>query len=160
MLKLYKEILGELHYWETWDKDPETGIVHWGQVGQTGQHKELKSGLFSNFRKSIQKEIEQKLKEGYAELEEENYSFLEIEYQINGFGTDEDLDKRHRLEEKMDAILGWTGLGYCDGGSIGSDTMEVGCVVVDFNIAKKVIEENLTNTEFSNYSRIFEMVEE
>ena len=82
-------------------------------------------------------------------------SYLEIEYIIEGFGTEEDLDKRHRLEEIMDEVLGWTGLGHTDGGSIGSGTMEVGCIVVDYEIAKKVIEENLKNTEFSNFSRIY-----
>jgi hypothetical protein len=77
-----------------------------------------------------------------------------------GFGTEQDLDKRHRLEGKLDRILGWTGLGHTDGGSIGSGTMEAGCVVVDFEIAKKVIEENLKDTEFGNYTRIFEMKNE
>jgi len=159
MLKLYKRVDNEMLYWETWDKDEKTGIIHWGIVGQRGQDKEIKSGFFSNFRKIIQKEIDQKFSEGYAEFEEENYSFLEIEYAIDGFGTEKDLDKRHRLEEKLDSVLGWTGLGHTDGGSIGSGTMEVGCVVVDFDIARKVIEESLDNTEFANYSRIFKMEE-
>jgi hypothetical protein len=35
--------------------------------------------------------------------------------------------------------------------------MEVGCIVVDFDIAKKVIEEKLKDTEFGDYSRIFKM---
>jgi len=157
MLKLYKRAANEILYWETWDKDEKTGVVHWGIVGQRGQDKEIKSGLFSNFRKEIQKGIDKKLKEGYSEFDEDNLAFLEIEYIIDGFGTEEDLDKRHRLEGKMDEVLGWTGLGHADGGSIGSGTMEVGCVVVDFDIAKKVIENSLANTEFSNYSRIFKM---
>ncbi|UAY52079.1 WGR domain-containing protein [Ferruginibacter albus] len=157
MLKLYKLIDNKLHYWETWDKDDKTGIVHWGIVGERGQDKEVKSGLLTNFRKSIQKEIDEKVKDGYSEFDEDNIAFLEIEYIIDGFGTDKDLDKRHRLEEKMDEVLGWTGLGHTDGGSIGSGTMEVGCVVVDFDIAKKVIEHSITNTEFSDYSRIFKM---
>ncbi len=157
MLKLYKLIDNQLHYWETWDKDEKTAIVHWGIVGQRGQDKEVKSGLFSNFRKTVQKEIDEKLNEGYAEFDEDNYAFLEIEYKIDGFGTEQDLDKRHRLEEKMDEVLGWTGLGHTDGGSIGSGTMEVGCIVVDFEIAKKVIEEKLKNTEFGDYTRIFKM---
>lgn len=55
----------------------------------------------------------------------------------------------------MDEVLGWTGLGHTDGGSIGSGTMEVGSMVVDFDIARKVIEESLKGTEFENYSRIF-----
>ena len=147
----------QILYWETWDKDEKTGIVHWGVVGQRGEDKEIKSRLFSNFRKTIQKEIDERIKEGYSEFDDDNLAFLEIEYIIDGFGTDEDLDKRHRLEEKMDEVLGWTGLGHTDGGSIGSGTMEVGCIVVDFDIAKKVIENSLTNTEFSNYSRIFKM---
>ncbi|MBK9486978.1 MAG: hypothetical protein IPO01_17895 [Chitinophagaceae bacterium] len=157
MLKLYKRVENQILYWETWDKDEKTGIVHWGVVGQRGEDKEIKSRLFSNFRKTIQKEIDERIKEGYSEFDDDNLAFLEIEYIIDGFGTDEDLDKRHRLEEKMDEVLGWTGLGHTDGGSIGSGTMEVGCIVVDFDIAKKVIENSLTNTEFSNYSRIFKM---
>ncbi len=157
MLKLYKLTDNQLHYWETWDKDEKTAIVHWGVVGQRGQDKEVKSGLFSNFRKTVQKEINKKLKDGYVEFGEDKLSFLEIEYKIDGFGTEQDLEKRHRLENKLDEILGWTGLGHTDGGSIGSGTMEVGCMVVDFEIAKKVIEVNLKNTEFADYTRIFKM---
>lgn len=159
MLKLYKLINNQLNYWETWDKDDKTAIVHWGIVGQRGQDKEVKGGLFSNFRKIVQKEIDEKLKEGYAEIDEDKVSFLEIEYKIDGFGTEQDLDKRHRLEERMDQVLGWTGLGHTDGGSSGSGTMEVGCVVVDFDIAKKVIEQDLKSSEFANYTRIFKMNE-
>ena len=160
MIKLYKNIDNKLHYWETWDKDDKTAIIHWGIVGQRGQNKQVKGSLFSNFRKKVQQEIEEKLNEGYAEFHEDKVSFLEIEYKIDGFGTEEDLDKRHRLEEKMDQVLGWTGLGHTDGGSIGSGTMEVGCIVVDFDIAKTVIEEELKDTEFGDYSRIFKMNDE
>lgn len=160
MLKLYKKIDNQLHYWETWQKDKKTTIVHWGIVGQRGQDKEVKSGLFSNSHKALQKEINSKLKEGYSEFDEDDFIFLEIEYKIDDFGTDQDLDKRYRLEEKMDELLGWTGIGHTDGGSIGSGTMEVGCIVVDFDIAKKVIEEKLKDTEFGNYSRILKIDEE
>lgn len=160
MLKLYKQKDNQLWYWETWDKDEKTAIVHWGIVGEQGENKEVKGGLFSSFRKNVQKEIDQKLKEGYAEFDHDKVSFLEIEYSIEGFGTEQDLTKRHRLEQKMDEILGWTGLGHSDGGSIGSGTMEVGCMVVDFDIAKKVIEKSLKGTEFENYSRIFTIDQE
>jgi len=160
MIKLYKPIENKLHYWETWDKDEKTAVIHWGIVGQPGQNKEVKGGLFLNFRKTVQKELDAKLQEGYTAFDEENASFLEIEYKIKDFGTEQDLDKRHRLEEKMDEVLGWTGLGHTDGGSIGSGTMEVGCIVVDFDLAKKAIEEALKDTEFSNYTRIYKMDDE
>lgn len=157
MLKLYKLIDNQLHYWETWDKDEKTAIVHWGIIGQRGQDKKVTSGLFSNFRKTVQKELDEKLKQGYAEFDEEKLAFLEVEYKIDGFGKEQDLDKRHRLEEHLNELLGWTGLGYVDGGSIGSGTMEAGCIVVDFETAKKVIEDNLKGTEFGDYSRIYRM---
>jgi hypothetical protein len=70
-------------------------------------------------------------------------------------GTTADLDKRHKLEAKLNETLGWTGLGMCDGGSIGSGTMEV-CLVVDFALAKSVIETDLQGTEFADFSRIYD----
>jgi len=156
MLKIYKRVDNEILYWETWDKDEKTGIVHWGIVGQRGEDKEIKSGLFSNFRKEIQKELDKKTAEGYEEIDDDDLFTLLIEFKVDGHGTTADVDKRHKLEDKMKEVLGWTGLGDCDGGSIGSGTMEVCCFVVDFEIAKQVIETKLKDTEFANYTRIFD----
>jgi hypothetical protein len=160
MLKLYKIISNRLHYWETWESNDQTAVIHWGLVGEKGEQKNVTSGLFSNFKKKVQKQIDGMLNDGYTEFDEEQAAFLEIEYRIDGFGTEQDLDKRHRLEERMDDVLGWTGLGHTDGGSIGSGTMEVGCIVVDFDIAKRVIEKDLKGTQFENYSRIFKANDE
>jgi hypothetical protein len=160
MIKLYKLIDNRLHYWETWDKDSKTAIIYWGIVGEHGESKEVKSGLLSNFHKTVQKEIDIKLKEGYTKFDEDKMAFLEVKYKIDGFGTEQDLDKRHRLEDHLNELLGWTGLGQVDGGSIGSGTMEAGCMVVDFGIAKQVIESDLKNTEFGDYSRVYRMDDE
>ena len=156
MLKLYKRVDNEILYWETWDKDEKTGVIHWGVVGQRGEDKEIKSGLFSNFRKEIQKEVDKKIAEGYDEINDSDLFTLLIEFNVDGHGTTADVDKRHKLEDKMKEVLGWTGLGDCDGGSIGSGTMEVCCFVVDFDIAKQVIETKLKDTEFADYTRIFD----
>ena len=85
----------------------------------------------------------------------DDHDILLIEYKIEGMGNSLDLDKRHELEDKMNETLGWTGLGMCDGGSIGSGTMEVCCFVVDFDTAKKIIETDLADTKFSDFTRIF-----
>lgn len=61
-------------------------------------------------------------------------------------GTKKDLDKRHRLEERLNELIGWIGLDHVNGGSIGSGTMEAGCVVVDYKIAKTVIEKKLKSS--------------
>lgn len=157
MLKLYKLIDNRLNYWETWEIDRRTTMVHWGIVGERGRNKSIKGGFFSNFHKKVQREVDEKINEGYTEFDENKVSFLEIEYSIDGSGTEEALVKRHRLEEKMNEILGWTGLGHTDGGSIGSGTMDVCCIVVDFEIAKKVVEEDLKDTEFADYTRIIKV---
>lgn len=154
MLKLYKKISGNLHYWETWDKNTITAIIHWGVVGEKGESKEMKSSLFSNFRKKVQQETNEKISEGFNEIPEEELKRLVIEYKIENHGTDKDIDKRHRLENKLNEILGWRGLGHCDGGSMGSGTMEVFCFVISFDIAKKVMEAELKHTDFSDYLKI------
>lgn len=160
MLKLYKQIDGELHYWETWDKYEKTGVMHWGKVGEQGNQNQAVSGIFSSFRKTVQKEIDKQLADGYRPIDEEHQYYLLIEYKIDGMGTEEDLDKRNRLQQRMDETLGWTGLGHCDGGSTGSGSMEICCMVVDFDIAKHVIENDLQGTEFAGYTRIFNENEE
>jgi hypothetical protein len=52
----------------------------------------------------------------------------------------------------MNELLGWTGLGHVDGGSSGSDSMEVFCYVVDSSIARRVIAERLKDSEFTEFS--------
>lgn len=160
MIKLYKRIDSAIHFWETWEINEKKGAIHKGIVGKRGEYREVSSKLFSSFRKEIQKEIDDYCKDGYQEVEIEDHSTLLIEFLADGMGTKEDVEKRTRLQDKMDDVLGWTGLGHCDGGSIGSGTMEVCCYVIDFETAKSVIQESLKNTEFSNYTRIFEEIEE
>jgi len=154
MLKLYKLSDEKKEYWETWDNEDGTYTVHWGELGTTGKSKEIKKGFLKPYKKIIQNEIDLMLKNNFQEVED-GYTLL-IEYKIEGMGNTSDINKRHRLEEIMNEILGWTGLGFCDGGSIGSGTMEVCNFVVDFEIAKKVIETHLKDTEFENYIRIFD----
>jgi hypothetical protein len=156
MLKLYKEIDGKLNYWETWDQGENVATIHWGIVGEEGQTTQVKSGLFSNFKDKVQQEIKKKLEDEYKQLDPESLRRLIIEYRIDGIGTSTDLEKRHRLEAKLNELLGWRGLGHCDGGSAGSGTMEVCCFVVNFDIAANTIRTELKNTEFSDYSRIYD----
>ena len=82
MLKLYKRIDNELHYWETWDKSEKIGIIHWGKVGERGEDKEVKSIKGLNFREEIQKEVNEKIAEGYSQIDSENQKVLLIEYNI------------------------------------------------------------------------------
>ncbi|WP_432201373.1 hypothetical protein ACRAQ7_04040 [Erythrobacter sp. W53] len=158
MLKLYKFTDGQKLYWETWESEPGISLVHWGELGTKGETKTVTSSLFRSAHKTIQKEIDQLVEDGFAPVELEDYPILMIEYAVDGMGNEQDIAKRHRLEDRMNETLGCTGLGMCDGGSIGSGTMEVCTFVVDYDVARRVVEGDLQNTEFSDFVRIYEEV--
>lgn len=154
MIKFYKTVNNKLHYWETWDNDNQSATVHWGVVGQTGKDKTVRSGFFKSYHKKIQEEIDKRITENYTDFENMDVVYMEVVYQIEGMGTNQDLEKRHALENRLNELLGWTGLGHVDGGSIGSGTMEVGCEVVDFETAYQVIQEDLKDSEFQDFLEI------
>ncbi len=153
MLKLYKRADGVLRYHEAW-LNGETIYEHWGIVGERGSTKDHRLPKGKDEEDAVLDVLRPAADAGFRPIDTEDHARLLIEYAVDGMGTGDDLDKRHALEERMGETLGWTGLGACDGGSIGSGTMEVCCFVVDFEIAKRVIETDLAGTEFSDFTRI------
>jgi len=152
MIKLYND---KNEYWEAWEHKGEF-IAHWGELGSQGFTTKIERTFFRSAKKRLEKAIAKKRSEGFREKDREELYTLIVEFEVEGHGTGKDIDKRERLFERMNDLLGWTGLGHCDGGSIGSGTMEVCCFVVSFDLAKKVIAKDLTGTEFENYSRIYD----
>jgi hypothetical protein len=142
-------------YHEAW-VDGDSVVEHFGRLGTQGEAKTHRPGWLSSAEKKLRQVLRAPIAKGFREVPIEDHAVLLIEYQIDGFGSPQDLDKRYALQDRMDEKLGWTGLGHCDGGSIGSGTMEVCCFVVDFATAKSVIEQDLQGTRFSHYTRIFE----
>lgn len=157
MLKLYRFDRGEPEYWETWDAGGGAHIVHWGTLGTRGESETFRSSIFQRATSKIQSIIDKKVEEGFRPVELEDHHVLLVEYDIQGdFANEEELAKRHSLEARMNETLGWTGLGFCDGGSSGEGTMEVCCFVVDFEIAKSVIAADFKGSGFQDYSRIYD----
>jgi predicted DNA-binding WGR domain protein len=148
MTKLYKKIEGELHYWECWAQGDGSMIAHWGKVGERGSNKIIDKQLGES-------EIDKFTRQGYVEFDDLEIATLVIEYAVDGMGTVNDLDKRQMIQERMDEALGWAGLGNCDGGSIGRGTMEIVCLVVDFAIARQVVERDLAGAGLADYARIY-----
>lgn len=62
---------------------------------------------------------------GFKPLKRSEVRSIVIQYKIEGHGSSPDLEKRVAVEELMNERLGWTGLGHCDGGDIGSGTMNI-----------------------------------
>ncbi len=156
MLKLYRLNGANRDYWETWEQDSGTHVVHWGRLGTRGESRAVTSTSMQQAEAVLQREVDELVSQGYAPVDPDDHAVLLVEHAVDGMGNAADLDKRHRLEDRLSETLGWTGLGACDGGSIGSGSMEVCCLVVEFELARKVIEADLAGTEFADYRRIFE----
>jgi hypothetical protein len=155
MHTLYKRIKRVLHYHEAWAHGAKI-TEHWGIVGERGETAEHKRNKKLGEEKNLEQVLSKSLADGFEPIDVDDHAILMIEYPVEGMGTVKDLKKRHALEDRMNETLGWTGLGNCDGGSIGSGTMEVCCFVVNFKTAKRVIEEDLKGTKFADFSRIYD----
>ena len=154
MIKLYLKTKSAMRYHEAWI-DGTKIIEHWGVVGERGETKEHKKDRKKSGEENILAVLAEPLADGFSPIDDDDLDVLMIEYAIDGMGNKKDLKKRHDLEDRMNETLGWTGLGNCDGGSIGSGTMEVCCLVVDFKTAKRLIAKDLAESKFSDFTRIY-----
>ncbi len=156
MLKLYLRAGKSVaHYHEAWIAGAKIH-EHWGPLGEKGKNRVHEFDKKLGKKANLNRVLAEPLANGYAPIDLDDHAVLLIEFAVDDMGTAKDLDKRHALEDRMNETLGWTGLGHCDGGSIGSGTMEVCCFVVDFAIAKRVIAKDLAKTKFKNYTRIYD----
>ena len=130
MLKLYKKIDGSFRYWEAWE-DARQITIDRGLVGDEGEKRTLDLAAGENADTRINREARQPRDEGYRGISQSKHTRLIIQYPIQGMGTSQDLDKRIVIEDLMNERLGWTGLGHCDGGDIGSGTINIFCFVVE-----------------------------
>ncbi|MGG3452313.1 hypothetical protein ABER98_21180 [Domibacillus aminovorans] len=130
MIKLIKQVDDEVLYWEIW-KDGKALVIHYGIVGDTGDTEEMKLSLFQKAEKVMDELAEVKVNDGYDYLDEDE--------------MEKALEKRHSVEDLINECLGWTGNGACDGGDIGSGTVNIFNFVVDVEKALKTIIEELTN---------------
>lgn len=141
MIKLYKNIEGALHYWETWNNDSESAIVHSGIVGLKGKINYIEPSSISNLRILVSDEIDKRISDGYKLLEDDEIYEIKIIFQIEEKNFKE--DRKLQIEKRMNEILGWTGLGNVDHSKIHKGKIEVCCSVVDINLTKETIKKEL-----------------
>jgi hypothetical protein len=142
METLYKFEGDKVSYWEAWEAEGQI-IIHWGELGDRGESHTLAMKQGQSAKKFIAQEAKKYRAEGYRKLKEDEEVTVLVQYQVDGWGTPEDLDKRHAVEDRLNECLGWTGNGRCDGGDIGSGTMNVCSLVVNPYLAGQTIVEEL-----------------
>ena|GEM_PF-464830 len=139
---LYKREGQHMRYWEAWE-DSSAVVIHWGTVGNPGCTKRVRVRSDESAEEVIERKARGLQAAGYDEIKIQNHVTVIVQYRIEGWGTNEDLDKRNRVERLVNECLGRTGNGYCDGGDVSSGTMNVFSFVVDALVAKNTIVECL-----------------
>lgn len=79
---------------------------------------------------------------------------LVVQYSYEENEMEATLEKRHNVEDLMNECLGWTDNGSCDGGDIGSGTVNIFNYVIDVETATKTIIEELNNNNLLEGVRI------
>lgn len=143
MLKLYKQTDDEIRYWEAWDTGNGSVMIHWGVLGDTGRSKEL--GVENaSAAVVIERESVAARADGFQEIDMDDHSQVIVQFKTkDAWGDTDDLDRRYELEDLLNECLGWTGNGHCDGGDIGSGTINAYSFVVDPRIAAETIVQTL-----------------
>lgn len=91
-------------------------------------------------------------KEGFKTIARSRLVGLTVSKAITENGGTDDLARRHLLEDYLNNLTGWLGLGHCDGGSTGSGSMEAFCLVVDGKLAVDCIGKELAKSEFGDFT--------
>lgn len=149
MIKLYSPAGAPRLYWECWDDGGGRWAIHQGVLGERGALDHVGRKGLRGPRRAAMALAAQKRAEGFAEIPDSAHRVVQVSLPVEGFGAAADLERRHALETLLNEILGWTGLGHCDGGSIGSGSMEAFCLVVDADLGRRVIAEGLDGTQFA-----------
>ncbi|CAN5369491.1 hypothetical protein BH10PSE3_BH10PSE3_24220 [soil metagenome] len=150
-VKLYRRQDGRLLYREAWI-DGENVVEHagvYGERGLTSQHAAAGSARQREVMDAIAANAKS---EGFKAVPEARLVGLLVSKEISGMGTESDLCRRHALEDFLNEVTGWHGLGHCDGGSIGSGSMEAFCLVVEYKIAAEVIARELASSPFNDFA--------
>lgn len=140
MIKLYKRSGKQTHYWEAWDASRHMVTIHWGTLGKTGRNKNVRVPKGESADAVIERESLEPRSHGYEEIDFEDHAQMVVQFKTeDAWGDTSDLDKRYRVEDILNECLGWTGNGHCDGGDIGSGTINAYSFVVDPELAKDAI---------------------
>jgi hypothetical protein len=150
-VKLYNRCGGRLQYREAWI-DGENVVEHVGACGERGSISRHPAAGPARQREVIESITTEAKADGFKTIPEARLIGLSVGKELSGTGTRDDLRRRHALEDFLNEVTGWLGLGHCDGGSSGSGSMEAFCLVVDYEIAAEAIARELATSPFSDFA--------
>ncbi|MEM9054908.1 MAG: hypothetical protein AAGB16_06245 [Pseudomonadota bacterium] len=151
MFRLYKrdETGRVIAYHEAWAEPRRRRIVeHWGALGDAGQTEVHRIWIFRSLEQQFEAILGPARGIGFGVLEPGDYQTLTISY---GPETNIEADQ---AADRINEILGWTGLGYCEDDAADAEGLSIICRVVDFDMAQTALSDALAGSDFDGYSHI------
>ncbi|MEM9573163.1 MAG: hypothetical protein AAF996_16975 [Pseudomonadota bacterium] len=143
-------------YHEVWvELNPRRIVEHWGMLGTRGDTDAHRIKLLRSLEKQIDDLLDPARALGFTEIDPSAYQTLVVEYLLSEAWRRDDALKIKEAEDALTEVLGWTGLGTCEGETITETAIEFTCRVLDIDLATSRIVEQMTDTEFADYSRIY-----
>lgn len=142
LLKLYKREENTTLYWEAWEENQEI-LVHFGELGQIGETTSIPIAEFEPPETAILRHAEEAREAGFGEIDHEDLFEMIVQYPGDKGDVADFEEFAGRVEDLLNDVLGWTGLGHCDGNEVGNGTINVYCYVVDPAVATEPIVQEL-----------------
>ena len=152
MVRFYKRIQDQWFYKECW-QDGDRVIFHHGVVGNEGMVDSEPCSDFSAYYNSFKRKYE---KQGYSEFDPGHAETVVLKYTLKSSKEAEVITQS--IIPLLNERLGWLGLGYVDGydadvqrSIFRKPKLQVFCIVIDGNLAAKIIPVILEKSPFSRY---------
>ena len=143
-------------YHEVWvELKPRRIVEHWGMVGTRGETDAHRIKLLRSLEKQVDDLLDPARALGFAELEPGDQTLI-VEYPYSDDWRRDDVLKIREVSDALTEVLGWTGLGTCEGETLTEIAIELTCRVLDPELAKVRIAEQMAGTEFADYSRMYQ----
>ncbi len=144
-------------YHEVWfELKPRRIIEHWGMVGTRGETDAHRIKMLRSLEQQVDDLLDPARALGFTEIGPGYYHTLFVEYPISEAWQRDDVLKIREVGDALTEVLGWTGLGTYEGETLTETAIELSCRVLDPDLAKQRIAEQMTGTEFADYSRMYQ----
>lgn len=152
-VRLYKRARESLLYHEAWPQGSKV-VEHYGIAGDLGDKRVYDLADGAKATAAVRDILRAPLADGFVEWGDDQYDRLYVVFigdlRSGRSKSSDDANREHALSE----ILGWRGLGWCDGTDHGKANFNLLCRVCDFALAKKVLEQELPKTKYRKFAAI------
>lgn len=142
-------------YYEVWAEPARRRIVeHWGVVGEPGETEVHRIWFFGGLETQIEKIMAPARAQGFEELPRGQYRTLIV--RAVSKSSENISDEDEAFADRLNEVMGWTGLGECHEATAIESGLEAECDTVDAELCQRILAESLaTDPAYENYELTF-----